>query len=115
MREDNVANPASPEPGEPANLSILPDTVVDRADVGRQGVEGEQRSRARPLEGEFELRKEEIVVTAVSPGWVKTRMGGPDAPLTPRESAQALFKTITGLSLEQSGKFLGRNGDEYAW
>jgi NAD(P)-dependent dehydrogenase (short-subunit alcohol dehydrogenase family) len=62
-----------------------------------------------------EFRKEEIVVTAVSPGWVKTRMGGASAPLTPRQSAESLFKTITGLSMEQSGKFLGRNGEEYDW
>ena len=67
----------------------------------------------RALAAEF--REEEIVVTAISPGWVKTQMGGPDAPLTPRESAESLFKTITGLSMKQSGKFLGRNGEEYAW
>jgi NAD(P)-dependent dehydrogenase (short-subunit alcohol dehydrogenase family) len=67
----------------------------------------------RALAAEF--RKEEIVVTAISPGWVKTQMGGPNAPLTPRESAESLFKTITGLSMEQSGKFLGRNGEEYGW
>jgi NAD(P)-dependent dehydrogenase (short-subunit alcohol dehydrogenase family) len=67
----------------------------------------------RALAAEF--RKEEIVVTAISPGWVKTRMGGANAPLAPRQSAESLFKTITGLSMEQSGKFLGRNGEEYAW
>jgi NAD(P)-dependent dehydrogenase (short-subunit alcohol dehydrogenase family) len=67
----------------------------------------------RALAAEF--RKEEIIVTAISPGWVKTRMGGPNAPLSPRQSAQSLFKTITGLSMEQSGKFLGRDGEEYAW
>ena len=68
---------------------------------------------SRALAAEF--RKEAIIVTAISPGWVKTRMGGPDAPLTPRESAQALFKTITGLSMAQSGSFLGRDGEPYAW
>jgi NAD(P)-dependent dehydrogenase (short-subunit alcohol dehydrogenase family) len=67
----------------------------------------------RALAAEF--RKEEIVVTAISPGWVKTRMGGSNAPLTPRQSAESLFKTITGLSMEQSGRFLGRTGEEYAW
>ncbi len=67
----------------------------------------------RALAAEF--RKEEIIVTALSPGWVKTRMGGPNAPLIPRQSAQSLFKTISGLSMEQSGQFLGRNGEKYAW
>jgi hypothetical protein len=42
-------------------------------------------------------------------------MGGPSAPLTPQQSAQSLFKTITALTMEQSGKFLGRDGEPYAW
>jgi NAD(P)-dependent dehydrogenase (short-subunit alcohol dehydrogenase family) len=56
-----------------------------------------------------------IIITAISPGWVKTRMGGPSAPLSPQESARSLFKTITGLTVAQSGRFLGRDGEPYAW
>lgn len=67
----------------------------------------------RALSAEF--RTTGIIVTAISPGWVRTRMGGPNAPLTPRGSAQSLFKTITGLTIEHSGKFLGRDGEPYAW
>ncbi|MGA7392862.1 MAG: SDR family oxidoreductase [Terrimicrobiaceae bacterium] len=62
-----------------------------------------------------ELRPEGILVAAISPGWVKTEMGGPNAPLTPQESARSLFQTITGLKSAQSGKFLGRDGEAYAW
>ena len=67
----------------------------------------------RTLAAEF--RKEKIIVTAISPGWVKTRMGGPSASLTPRESAQSLFRTITSLTMAQSGRFFGRDGEPYAW
>ena len=67
----------------------------------------------RALAAEF--RNEKIIVTAISPGWVKTRMGGPSAPLTPHESAQSLFRTITGLTMAQSGRFFGRDGEPYAW
>ena len=67
----------------------------------------------RALSAEF--RSKGIVVTAISPGWVKTEMGGPNALLTPQESARSLLQTITGLTMEQSGKFLGRNGESYAW
>lgn len=67
----------------------------------------------RALSAEF--RSKGIAVTAISPGWVKTRMGGADAPLTPQQSARSLFQTITGLTMEHSGKFLGRDGEAYAW
>lgn len=44
----------------------------------------------RALAAEF--RKDEIIVTAISPGWVKTRMGGASAPLTPRQSRSRFSK-----------------------
>ena len=67
----------------------------------------------RALAAEFCPQR--IVIAAISPGWVKTEMGGSKAPLTPQESARSLVQTITGLTMEQSGKFLGRNGESYAW
>jgi NAD(P)-dependent dehydrogenase (short-subunit alcohol dehydrogenase family) len=67
----------------------------------------------RALAAEFRSRR--IVVAAISPGWVKTRMGGANAPLTPQESARSLLQTITKLTIDQSGKFLGRDGEAYAW
>ena len=67
----------------------------------------------RALAAEF--RPKGIVVAAISPGWVKTDMGGSNAPLTPQESARALVRTITGLTMKHTGKFLGRNGESYAW
>ena len=67
----------------------------------------------RALAAEF--RPKGIVVAAISPGWVKTEMGGPNAPLTPQESARSLVQTITGLTMDQTGKFLSRNGEPYAW
>ena len=67
----------------------------------------------RALAAEF--RTKGIVVAAISPGWVKTEMGGPNAPLTPQESARSLVQTITGLTMDQTGKFLSRNGEPYAW
>ena len=67
----------------------------------------------RALAAEF--RPKGIVIASISPGWVKTGMGGQNAPLTPQEAARSLVQTITGLTMEQSGKFLGRNGESYAW
>ncbi|MEM1059775.1 MAG: SDR family oxidoreductase [Verrucomicrobiota bacterium] len=64
-----------------------------------------------------DLREEGITVTPVSPGWVKTEMGGENAKLEPAESAAGLFGTITGLKPEDAGVFLGPDGrrDTYKW
>lgn len=65
----------------------------------------------RGLAAEFR----DLIVTALSPGWVRTDMGGENAPLTPQDSARSLFRTITSLQIAQSGMFLGRDGEAYAW
>ena len=64
-----------------------------------------------------EYRPEGIAVTAISPGWVKTEMGGENAPLTPDQSARSLCATIQKLTLADSGCFYGRDGQsaDYAW
>ncbi len=64
-----------------------------------------------------EFRADGIAVTALSPGWVKTEMGGENAPLTTGESARSLQATISRLTLADSGNFLDRDGkdDGYSW
>ncbi len=65
----------------------------------------------------MELRPEGIVVVPVSPGWVRTEMGGENAPLTPEESAAALYRMTCALDSTQAGEFLARDGSasEYDW
>lgn len=64
-----------------------------------------------------ELRPSNVVVTAVSPGWVRTEMGGPGAELSPEESTADLADTILRLTIEDSGRFLDRKGNAnaYTW
>jgi NAD(P)-dependent dehydrogenase (short-subunit alcohol dehydrogenase family) len=56
-----------------------------------------------------------IIVVAVSPGWVRTDMGGQGAPLTPESSVRGLRKVIGGLRREDSGRFLSHDGSSIPW
>jgi NAD(P)-dependent dehydrogenase (short-subunit alcohol dehydrogenase family) len=62
-----------------------------------------------------EVRPRRITVVLFSPGWVRTDMGGPNAPLTPPESIAGMRRVIAGLTLEQSGRFLNHDGTEVPW
>ncbi len=64
-----------------------------------------------------EFRPEGIIVAAISPGWVKTEMGGENATIGADESAASLLATIGRLTPEDSGTFMGRDGGtaDYAW
>jgi NAD(P)-dependent dehydrogenase (short-subunit alcohol dehydrogenase family) len=56
-----------------------------------------------------------IIVVALSPGWVRTDMGGESAPLSPDASVKGLRKVISGLKKGDSGKFLSHDGSEIPW
>ena len=63
----------------------------------------------------FDLKSDHVCVVALDPGWVRTELGGPNAHLAPEESAAACAELISGLKLEQSGKFLHYSGSEIAF
>lgn len=61
-----------------------------------------------------ELRPRGVTVVAVTPSWVQTEMGGPDAVLTVEESARSLATTIGRVSSHDGGQFLDRDGSKGA-
>jgi len=65
----------------------------------------------------FELGQKGLTVVAISPGWVRTDMGGQAASLSPQESARSLAATIEKLGPAHNGQFLSRDGKsgEYLW
>lgn len=63
----------------------------------------------------IDLKDRGIIVGLVHPGYVQTDMGGPNAEITPQESAQGIYALATGWQLAQSGDFYKWNGEPHAW
>jgi NAD(P)-dependent dehydrogenase (short-subunit alcohol dehydrogenase family) len=61
------------------------------------------------------LAPHQITVFCVSPGWVRTDMGGAGAPLSAQESVAALLKVLDGVSAADSGRFIDTEGANIPW
>lgn len=52
---------------------------------------------------------------AISPGWVATDMGGPEAPLRPPESITGMLHEIDTMTAPRSGTFVHYDGTPLPW
>ena len=57
----------------------------------------------------------DVKVVALSPGWVRTDMGGAGAALDPETSVAGLRKVLAGLKAGDSGKFFSYDGSPIPW
>jgi NAD(P)-dependent dehydrogenase (short-subunit alcohol dehydrogenase family) len=55
----------------------------------------------------------DAVFVAINPGWVRTDMGGPGAPLEVDRSVGAMRQTIAGLTRRHKGAFLNYDGRRF--
>ncbi|QIA63809.1 SDR family NAD(P)-dependent oxidoreductase [Vibrio astriarenae] len=62
-----------------------------------------------------DLSSSHYTVLALHPGWVQTEMGGPNALITTKQSAQGLVEVIASSSSKDSGRFLNYDGNELPW
>ena len=62
-----------------------------------------------------ELTPDGIVAIVITPGWVRTEMGGRAAPLTPRESAEGILDVAGRLTPRDAGRFIDYQGEEQPW
>ena len=63
----------------------------------------------------IEVADSGIALLIITPGWVRTEMGGPDAPVSSKERAEDLVSLLPRLSAIHSGRFLNYDGREIPW
>ncbi|XP_023811291.2 C-signal [Oryzias latipes] len=61
------------------------------------------------------FRADDILVAAVHPGWVRTHMGGEEAPLTTEDSVLGIIRVLSTLSSKHSGRLLDWEGNSIPW
>ena len=57
----------------------------------------------------------DAIAVLLDPGWVRTDMGGPHAPISAADSVASLLRVIDGLEARHNGQFLDRHGHAKAW
>ena len=62
-----------------------------------------------------DLSGEGFIVVSYCPGWNKTDMGGPDAPLESQDSIRQLLAAAARLGKADSGRFFNYDGSPRAW
>lgn len=63
----------------------------------------------------IDLEADGILCMAIHPGWVRTDMGGSEAPLSAEESVSAVLSVIGGLTEKDQGTFLNFTGEPLPW
>jgi NAD(P)-dependent dehydrogenase (short-subunit alcohol dehydrogenase family) len=56
-----------------------------------------------------------VTVVTLHPGWVRTRMGGPNAPVRVEDCVAGQQKLLNGLTTSQSGGFFDYTGKPLPW
>jgi NAD(P)-dependent dehydrogenase (short-subunit alcohol dehydrogenase family) len=63
----------------------------------------------------IEVKRQGVVAAVLDPGWVKTRIGGANAPTPPEQSVAEMRRLIERLGPDESGGFFHRDGSRHQW
>lgn len=98
-----------------ANITSLMGSMTDN---GSGGVWAYRMSKAALNMASRNMAHElapKVTVVTMHPGWVKTDMGGPAAPLECADAVSSMTDTIAGLTQNDSGRFIDREGATLPW
>ena len=110
---DNVAGS---EKRTIANISSRMGSIAE-CDEGGESIYRSSKTALNmvSLDLAYDLKARGVTVLALHPGWVRTDMGGAEAPITPEDAAAALRRTIAAATFADSGSFLDYDGTRLPW
>jgi NAD(P)-dependent dehydrogenase (short-subunit alcohol dehydrogenase family) len=63
----------------------------------------------------IQLKPRGIATCTLHPGWVKTDMGGANAPIDVQQSVSGMRAVIDRLTIDNTGRFIAYDGQEIPW
>jgi NAD(P)-dependent dehydrogenase (short-subunit alcohol dehydrogenase family) len=91
-------------------------SIADIADPGSYAYRSSKAALNAAMKGiAHALEPRGIGVLLLHPGWVKTRMGGPDSPYTPEQSVRGMRRLVDNFEPSMNARFLRFDGSEMPW
>jgi NAD(P)-dependent dehydrogenase (short-subunit alcohol dehydrogenase family) len=116
VTETFVGNVASSEKKVLAFMSSLMGSISDNGSGGSYLYRSSKAAlNAIGKSLSIDLKGRGVKTVVLHPGWVKTEMGGENAPLLPPESVAGMRRVLDGLEAKDSGRFLSYEGAELPW
>ncbi len=99
-----------------AAMSSMMGSVAENTSGGSHAYRAAKAALNMVIKGlAIDLAPRGILTVALSPGWVRTDMGGPTAPLEPPESVAGMRKVLAALTPENSGRLMHYDGRRLDW
>lgn len=97
-----------------AQISTMMSSIADNTSGGYYAYRS-SKSALNMLTKSLTVDHPTVSFALIHPGWVKTDMGGENAPTEIADSVRGIFKVISAMSLKTSGQFVNFKGDTLPW
>lgn len=116
VSEAFIEQVARSEKKQVVTISSHMGSIAEIADPGSYAYRSSKAALNAAMKGlSHAFAQRGIGLLLLHPGWVKTRMGGPDATLTPEQSVHGMRSLVENFKPVMNGRFFRHDGSEIPW